>query len=502
VLYVFLINNSLFYRYYFAIAECDSARTANMLYEELDGVEMESSAMVFDLSLVPEDLHFEERECRDSYSASASGMVNANYKPPDFVVNALQHTKVQCSWDDEDALRDRQLSNLSSWRNLNESELQRYVASSSSESEGSDSDNADESDDDSENHDARLKRKKSGTSKSDSKQQKAANMRKLLLGENNSDYSSDEGKHRKDDFFNDDSPSASEDEDNESEDDADEGSDKDSMYADRDLDGEDGDFFKHSEDEDEDEKPKKSNGKAGKAQSNGDQGKTLTYIPELGKQLLDKKRGVSSDETPYEAEQRKAAEKKKARKAAKKEFQAAAEAAKKAAAEQSKDKKGKKGKKNTAPVSLDGEEDKRQKAALDLLFNSEMDENQKDDYDMHELVMKEKNREKSKSKKNKRKHNAVDGDANDADDDFKVDVSDARFSKLFEGDARFGIDTTSSEFKPTPSTKTILSEQVKRRKGADQEAEVSSKPAKSSSSIEKDSVDSLVNKLKNKYSRV
>ena len=58
-----------------------------------------------------------------------------DYQPPDFVVNALQHTKVQCSWDEGEKDRERKLTNISQWRQLQESELLQYVASSDSDDE-------------------------------------------------------------------------------------------------------------------------------------------------------------------------------------------------------------------------------------------------------------------------------------------------------------------------------------------------------------------------------
>ena len=43
-------------RYYFAIAVTDSPRTAEALYQQLDGIEFEHSAMVFDMRFVPDDV--------------------------------------------------------------------------------------------------------------------------------------------------------------------------------------------------------------------------------------------------------------------------------------------------------------------------------------------------------------------------------------------------------------------------------------------------------------
>jgi hypothetical protein len=71
---------------------------------------------------------FEDRDVRDQCSE-----VGGDYQPPDFVVNALQHTTVQCSWDEGEKDRERKLTNISQWRQLQESELLQYVASSDSD---------------------------------------------------------------------------------------------------------------------------------------------------------------------------------------------------------------------------------------------------------------------------------------------------------------------------------------------------------------------------------
>lgn len=459
-------------RYYFAVAECDCARTANMLYEELDGVEMESSAMVFDLSLVPEDLQFTDREVRDTYRPSASGAVNPNYKPPDFVVNALQHTKVQCSWDEGEKLRDRQLSNFSSWRNLNESELQQYVADSdSSDSEISDVDCAAEE----------AKEGKGGKEQKKAaqrKQQKAALMRKMLLGDDaeNGDDGSDASQ---DDFFQD----------------ADAGDDDDKSGS-----GDDG------SDDDDGMYGSDADVPAGFSDAEDGEGKTLTYLPELGKDLLAKKRGQVG-ETPYEIEQRKMAEKKKARKLAKKAYQEAQEAEKKASLQSAKEKKhaAAKGKGAAAIVVLTDEQRKKQ-AALELLF--EDDTGAAEDFDMRKVEQAE--IDKSKGKKGNKRKKAKQLAEDVPVDDFKLDVSDDRFTKLFEGDSNFGIDKTSTEYRATSATQEILNEQAKRRARKEQQREAKSSFSQQQSApsttadakADNDSnVDSLVNKLKRKFAK-
>lgn len=51
-------------RWYFAIAEFDSAATAGRVYAECDGHEFEESAITFDLRFVPDSEVLEGREVR------------------------------------------------------------------------------------------------------------------------------------------------------------------------------------------------------------------------------------------------------------------------------------------------------------------------------------------------------------------------------------------------------------------------------------------------------
>jgi hypothetical protein len=88
--------------------------------------------------------------------------IGMDYQPPDFVVNALQHTTVQCSWDEGEKDRERKLTNISQWRQLQESELLQYVASSDSDDE--------EEDEEEEEEDGDVSYKKAGASKGRAKQ--------------------------------------------------------------------------------------------------------------------------------------------------------------------------------------------------------------------------------------------------------------------------------------------------------------------------------------------
>jgi hypothetical protein len=96
------------------------------------------------------------------------------------------------------------------------------------------------------------------------------------------------------------------------------------------------------------------------------------------------------------------------------------------------------------------DQDSKRNDELELLFAGE-DEPLGNDYDMRELNKKAKADSKSKSKaskRNKRKAGDITDVAGEADvDGFAVDLSDSRFSGLLSKDGRFGIDTTSTEFK-------------------------------------------------------
>ncbi|KAI9445025.1 hypothetical protein H4582DRAFT_876767 [Lactarius indigo] len=116
-------------RYYYAIVECDSVQLATHLYSELQGAELERSANVLNLSFVPDDMTFDE-ECRDQ---ATSADESTNYQPLDFTTDALRHSKVKLTWDQDDPERDRVTRRTLSLKDIDGDDFRAYIASSSDE---------------------------------------------------------------------------------------------------------------------------------------------------------------------------------------------------------------------------------------------------------------------------------------------------------------------------------------------------------------------------------
>lgn len=116
-------------RYYYAVMVCSSPETAQKIYEATDGTEYQSSSNVIDLRFVPDDVTFDD-EPRDECDK-----VPDSYKPVEFVTNALQSSKVKLTWDmhPEEASRKESINRAftGSRANIEENDLQAYLASDS-----------------------------------------------------------------------------------------------------------------------------------------------------------------------------------------------------------------------------------------------------------------------------------------------------------------------------------------------------------------------------------
>ncbi|KAL8173354.1 UNVERIFIED_CONTAM: hypothetical protein K2H54_046835 [Gekko kuhli] len=117
-------------KYFYAVIECDSAETANKIYEECDGLEFESSCSFVDLRFIPDDVTF-DGEPKDV----ASETDGAPYKPKFFTSAAVATSKVDITWDETDHDRVMSLSRTFRKDELLDMDFQAYLASSSEEEE-------------------------------------------------------------------------------------------------------------------------------------------------------------------------------------------------------------------------------------------------------------------------------------------------------------------------------------------------------------------------------
>ncbi|CAG7936281.1 unnamed protein product [Penicillium nalgiovense] len=122
-------------RYFYAIIKFSSKEVAKHVYDLVDGAEYLSSANFFDLRFVPDDTDFSNDKARDECSRIPDG-----YKPTEFVTDALQHSKVKLTWDADDKSRKEAQARAfrGSRQDIDENDLKAYLGSDSSESEDSD----------------------------------------------------------------------------------------------------------------------------------------------------------------------------------------------------------------------------------------------------------------------------------------------------------------------------------------------------------------------------
>lgn len=120
-------------RYYYAVMICSDKNTAQKIYEATDGSEYLSSSNFLDLRFVPDDVPFDD-DPRDECTS-----VPDNYKPVEFVTDALQHSKVKLTWDmhPEETSRKENIKNAFSGSRdgIAENDLRAYLASDSEDEE-------------------------------------------------------------------------------------------------------------------------------------------------------------------------------------------------------------------------------------------------------------------------------------------------------------------------------------------------------------------------------
>jgi len=389
-------------KYYFAVAEFASSEYADMAYQEVDGMEFEHSSAAVDLRAIPVeglDEVVRNREVRDEATS-----IPSNYVPPEFVINALQQSNVQCTWDMGDQERETVLTKYESgptWGEIAEGDdLKAYLASDHSSDEESRQD-----------EDVR-----------------ASRMRKML------------GLDSDDDDDNDDEQ--------DSDDNQKQQKNRKESWVDK----------SSSESEDDDAEGTRE----------------VTFVPGQSKATSNKTGAASKDDggraeeelTPWEKYQEK-------RKQKRKEKRRAAREKRKEVNEMRKGGKPSKQKEDDFFVT-DASRDEgttdanrfstqQSKQELELLVAGDDHDEEARDFDMRGLERLEKNKDKKLRGARKRKEDKL--AANTTGTDFKVDVTDERFSRVLDGtDDRFGIDRTDPNFKETSAMSEILAEQTRRRK--------------------------------------
>jgi hypothetical protein len=120
-------------RYYYAIMVCSDQNTAQKIYEATDGSEYLSSSNFLDLRFVPHDINFDDEPRDECHS------VPSDYKPVEFVTDALQHSKVKLTWDvdPEEVKRKESIKTAfsGSKNDVAENDLRAYLASGSEDEE-------------------------------------------------------------------------------------------------------------------------------------------------------------------------------------------------------------------------------------------------------------------------------------------------------------------------------------------------------------------------------
>ena len=117
-------------RYYYAVIECDSETTAKAVYDDLDNREYLTTSNFFDLRFIPDEVTFDDDKPREQCTKLPDG-----YKPNDFRTEALTHSKVRLTWDDDDTTRKEVQKRAFSRAELDENDLQAYIGSDSSDND-------------------------------------------------------------------------------------------------------------------------------------------------------------------------------------------------------------------------------------------------------------------------------------------------------------------------------------------------------------------------------
>ena len=118
-------------KYFYAVVEFDSPETAEVVYNELDGLEYETSSTTLDIRFVPEEMDFDDVKLKEECTSMPD---QASYQAPNFVNSALQQSHVTLTWDETDHRRKTAFDKAFE-KEGNEDDLKAYLVTSSSEEE-------------------------------------------------------------------------------------------------------------------------------------------------------------------------------------------------------------------------------------------------------------------------------------------------------------------------------------------------------------------------------
>jgi len=121
-------------RYYFAVAEFSSSKALDHVYDELNGEEFEHSSVAIELRLIPTQEDLKDIITDRDVKEKASMPIPSSYNPPDFILDALQYTKVKCTWDEDDLQRRQKLTTAPT-NDQDYDDLRAYLASDNSSDE-------------------------------------------------------------------------------------------------------------------------------------------------------------------------------------------------------------------------------------------------------------------------------------------------------------------------------------------------------------------------------
>lgn len=121
-------------RYYYAVIECSDKGTSKLLYDAMDGREYLSTSNFFDLRFIPDDTSFDDDEVHDECLQLPQG-----YRPNDFRTEALTHSKVQLTWDQDDATRKEVQKRAFSRAEMDDNDMQAYIGSDDSDADSTSS---------------------------------------------------------------------------------------------------------------------------------------------------------------------------------------------------------------------------------------------------------------------------------------------------------------------------------------------------------------------------